>query len=97
MTFHLAPASPIPAADVAAVRAWAVEFNVSADVLEMLLGDLASAETEPVRHRLTAVEVREIRRLHSTGLPTVRIAERFDISVNTVTDVVRGRTWKNLR
>ena len=96
MTFHIAPAAPIPASDIAAVRAWAAELGAPAEVLQMLLGDLAPAE-ESVRRKLTGSQVLEIRRLHSTGLPTVRIAERFGVTVNTVTDIVRGRTWKNLR
>jgi DNA-binding NarL/FixJ family response regulator len=90
-------AEPIPDEDVAAVRAWAVEFNAPAEVLEMLLGVLEPADPEPVRQKLVPSQVREIRRLHSTGLPTVRIAERFKVSQNTVTDIVRGRTWRNLR
>lgn len=96
MTFHIAPAAPIPAADVAAVRAWAAELNAPAEVLQMLLGDLTPAD-EPVRRKLTSSQVLEVRRLNSTGLPTVRIAERFGVSVQTVTGIVRGRTWKNLR
>ena len=97
MTFHIAPsATPIPAADVAAVRAWAAELGASDEVLQMLLGDLAPADV-PVRRKLTAPQVVEVRRLHSTGLPTIRIAERFGVSVQTVMGIVRGRTWKNLR
>lgn len=93
----VADADPIPDADVAAVRAWAAELGASDEVLQMLLGDLTSANGDPVRRKLAASQVREIRRLNSTGLPTVRIAERFGVTPNTVTDIVRGRTWKNLR
>ena len=97
MTLHIAPsATPVPASDVTAVRAWAAELGAPAEVLQMLLGDLAPA-VDPVRRKLTSSQVLDIRRLHSTGLPTVRIAERFGVTVNTVTDIVRGRTWKNLR
>lgn len=96
MTFHIPYATPIPASDIAAVRAWAAELHAPAVVLQMLLGDLAPAE-EPKRRKLTASQVLEVRRLYSTGLPTIRIAERFGVSVQTVTGIVRGRTWKNLR
>ena len=88
---------PVRDEDVAAVRAWAAELNAPAVVLQMLLGDLIPVDPDPKRRKLVLSEVREIRRLHSTGLPTVRIAERFGVSVQTVTGIVRGRTWKNLR
>lgn len=98
MTFNIAPsAAPIPASDIAAVRAWAAELNAPDEVLQMLLGDLAPADSDPARRKLTGSQVLEVRRLHSTGLPTIRIAERFGVSVQTVTGIVRGRTWKNLR
>jgi hypothetical protein len=85
-------------ADKARVLGIARRLGAPDEVLLMLgLIEGSSVESEPARRKLVAAQVLEIRRLHSAGLPTVRIAERFDVSVNTVTDIVRGRTWKNLR
>jgi hypothetical protein len=85
-------------ADKARVLGIARALGMPDEVLLMLgLIEGAAADPEPARRKLVSAQVLEIRRLHSTGLPTVRIAERFVVSPNTVTDIVRGRTWKNLR
>ena len=46
--------------------------------------------------KLTEVEVLEIRRLANAGAPQRRIAERFHVTQQTVSDIVRMRRWKYL-
>jgi predicted Zn-ribbon and HTH transcriptional regulator len=52
---------------------------------------------EPLRSKLPQINwdaVREIRRLSASGTPHYLIAEQFNVSRPTITDIVRGRTWK---
>ncbi|MGN6653719.1 MAG: HNH endonuclease [Rhodanobacter sp.] len=43
--------------------------------------------------KLTADQVRDIRRLREEGHKAIRIAERFGISASTVTQLCRGTRW----
>lgn len=46
--------------------------------------------------RLTKVDVIKIKQLHSSGFSLVDIAEMFKVAKKTVSDVVRGVTWKHI-
>lgn len=46
--------------------------------------------------KLTAEDVVEVRRRHSTGEPTQSIAERFGVSTASISNVARRLTWKHV-
>jgi hypothetical protein len=46
--------------------------------------------------KLTPESVREIRRLAAEGVPRGEIALRFGVSVPTVIDAIRRRTWRRV-
>lgn len=46
--------------------------------------------------KVTQEQVDEMRRLHSQGVPTSAIIERFPIGKSSVNDILRYRTWKPL-
>jgi DNA invertase Pin-like site-specific DNA recombinase len=48
------------------------------------------------RSKLTADKVREIHRLRAEGLTLKTIASRFGVSLQQVSDVVRGKYWAHL-
>ena len=45
------------------------------------------------RHKLTASQVREIRRARDTGKSTVELARRFNVTSTTICQVTSNRTW----
>lgn len=44
--------------------------------------------------KLTAEKVRRILELHRLGLPRFAICERFDVSPQTISSILTGRTWQ---
>lgn len=46
--------------------------------------------------KLTEADVREIRRLFAAGAACRALARRYGLSRNTMTNVVRGETWKHV-
>lgn len=48
------------------------------------------------RHKLTAIQVYEIRRRHAAGEMQARLAEEFGFSDRGMSSVIRGITWKHL-
>ena len=46
--------------------------------------------------KLTAAEVREIRRLSQDGLSCAQIATEFAVCAHTVSDIVGAKTWKQI-
>lgn len=50
------------------------------------------------RHaKLTEANVLEILRLHSEGLNSIQIAEKFNVNDQSVRNIVRGKTWKHVK
>lgn len=47
--------------------------------------------------KLTADAVREVRRMLGDGFPRAPIAERFGVSVGTISDIKYGRIWRDIR
>lgn len=45
--------------------------------------------------KLTREQVDEIRRLHSSGWTQTRLAARFGVTQANVSEIVRGRTWRD--
>ena len=44
--------------------------------------------------KLTWEKVREIRRLHSMGVPPTRLAKDFDVTRQTIRQIVHNYTWR---
>ena len=44
--------------------------------------------------RLDFAKACEIRRLHAEGVPREELAERFDVAVRTINQVLSGKRWK---
>lgn len=48
--------------------------------------------------KLTAADVRNIRKKYSLGSYTFKdLGERYGVASNTISDIVKFRTWKHLR
>ena len=43
--------------------------------------------------KLSATDVREIRRRRACGVPRVDLAMKYNVGVYTIRDIVEGRTW----
>lgn len=46
--------------------------------------------------KLTEQKVREIRRLRATGLPLAKIAQKMNVHLGTIFQIVNGKTWKHV-
>lgn len=46
--------------------------------------------------KLTEEEVLEIRELLKKGETALKIAEKYKVAPNTISDIKRERTWKNV-
>jgi hypothetical protein len=46
--------------------------------------------------KLTDVEVEEIKKLSKEGVSGVMLAARFQVSVQTICGILKGRTWKHV-
>lgn len=46
-------------------------------------------------HRLTADDVREIRRLHSEGTQNAELAKQFGVGKSTISSITLRRSWKH--
>lgn len=44
--------------------------------------------------RLTAFDVREVRRLRAGGMTQAQVAERFDVASTTIASIDQGRSWR---
>lgn len=67
----------------------------------LFLGDdaanvLDKAQKGRAAKRLSAEQVLEIRRLDSAGTRNMEIADQFDISRSTVSNITHGTTWRHL-
>ncbi len=47
-------------------------------------------------HKLTLEEVKEIKEMKKMGIASKDIANNFGVHVETIRDILKGRTWKNL-
>ena len=45
-------------------------------------------------HKVTADDVREMRRLHAEGMTSVELAERYPISARTIRKILTGKNWR---
>lgn len=50
----------------------------------------------PPQRRLTPREVRDIRRDCASGRTQAQVAADFRVSQSTVSDIVRGKTWRDV-
>ena len=50
----------------------------------------------PDRARLCASDVREVRKLFAEGESQTDLAKHFEVSRNTIFDIVHRNTWKHL-
>lgn len=48
------------------------------------------------RHRLTETDVSAIRKLHESGMSSIKIAAHFCVAHSTIREITRGATWKHL-
>jgi hypothetical protein len=72
------------------------EREVSGPPIELLSTGLPSAPVDR-RCKLTAQLAAEMRHAYETEKPKPsmrRLAERFDVSVSTVSNIINGRYWK---
>lgn len=59
-------------------------------------GRSTAGEKNPA-HKLTWIDVEEIRRLHSQGLGCRRIARQFSVNKSIVLDILNGKSWKQMQ
>lgn len=57
--------------------------------------DMAVRERTP-RRKLSARDVREIRRRRAAGAPVSLLAQRFGVTPSNVSQIVHHRTWKHV-
>lgn len=58
-----------------------------------------SANTQGERNpfaRLDEERVRSIRKLHNAGHKSAALARKFNVSISTISLIVRGRTWRHV-
>jgi DNA invertase Pin-like site-specific DNA recombinase len=56
-----------------------------------------AAKTNPHPNaKLTADDVREIRRLFATGVTIDMLTKRFSVTKSTIGNIVNGKSWKHL-
>lgn len=47
-------------------------------------------------HKLKTEEVREIKRLNQEGMKAKKLSEKFSVHVETIRDILKGRTWRHV-
>lgn len=60
------------------------------------LPNISPAKRRSISSKVTADVVRDIRARAAQGARLVRLAEEYDIKPNTVSDIVKFRTWKEV-
>jgi hypothetical protein len=74
-----------------------VSFFTKKELNSLGLKDEIKEKVNP-RIKMTADMVREIRRMRKGGISVPEIHKKFDnCSLQTIYDVARGRTWKNIK
>lgn len=59
------------------------------------MADMAARERSP-RRKLTARQVRDIRRRRAAGAPVHALAAEYSVTPSNVSQITTGRTWKHL-